>query len=169
MFRNLANTVAFCTLVDPIPIVTYCSAIHFRFASSEAQYLLELRKSIFDLLGDSIELIGLVGQLPQGNIDSKYILQFLIDALNFKGHLSNLHSAASHLPEHSWILNYAPDDARPIVHPLCPLPLGYKGIQSAVIYILRPFDQCNVLSGIVNKAVITLGPEISSNISMSVN
>ena len=34
---------------------------------------------------------------------------------------------------------------------------------------MRPFDQCNVLSGIANKAVITLGPEISSNISMSIN
>ena len=73
MFRNLTNSISFCTLIDHIPIAIYCSAVRFRFAASEAQCLLELRKNICDLLGELLPLSGLAGHLPQGNILTVFV------------------------------------------------------------------------------------------------
>jgi len=40
------------TGVDPIPIIGYCDAIRYRFASSERAALLQLKEDILGVLGD---------------------------------------------------------------------------------------------------------------------
>ena len=79
--RNLTNSIGFCTNVDPIPIRSYCTAVRFRFAISEAPYLYQLKQDVFALVGDSAPLSRFGNIMFHGGIDSPSILQCLEDTL----------------------------------------------------------------------------------------
>ena len=51
--RKLINSVAFCSGINPLPIVSYCAAVRYRFAVSEASYLIQLREDFFAFVGDN--------------------------------------------------------------------------------------------------------------------
>ena len=46
MSRKLCHSISVCTEVDPIPLVSYCSANLIRFAHSEREYLLSLHSKV---------------------------------------------------------------------------------------------------------------------------
>jgi len=84
--RKLINSVAFCSGINPLPIVSYCSAVRYRFAVSEAPYLIQLREEFFSFVGDSspLPLVGLAQIIPHGGMNSPSILQCLHDTLSLK-------------------------------------------------------------------------------------
>ena len=76
------HTIGTFTAVEPIPIVSYCAAVRFRFAISECQYLHELRDDVLTMLGDHNVLCALPGRvIPSGGLNSPPILQSLLEAL----------------------------------------------------------------------------------------
>lgn len=81
LFRQLTNTVGFCSGISPLPINSYCASVRYRFAVSEAAYLGKFRSDMFDYIGDSATLSSFGLILPDGGIASPCILQSLHDAL----------------------------------------------------------------------------------------
>ena len=149
--RILTNSVGFCSAVNPLPINSYCASVRYRFAISEATYLLELKKTLFDLIGDEASVVSLANRIPLGGIQSPSILQCLLDALAFRGPLNSVYDQVTRFPEHNWILNY----------PISPLPQGYKGVQSAMLAILSQCECCfsDIQNQILLKAKITFGSD----------
>ena len=143
--RALTNTVGFCSAIDPTPIRSYCAAVRYRFAVSEANYLIQLQEDFFKFVGDCAPLIRLADIMPHGGIDSPSILQCLHDTLALKGPfvLPSLN------PVNNSILTY----------PLSSLPQGCKGVQTAVIRMLAESENChNFLEReLVKKLRISLG------------
>ena len=79
--RKLTNSIVFCSSINPLPILAYCTAIRYRLAVSEAPYLIQLREDFFTLIGDNSPVIGLVNIIPNGGMSSPSILQCLHDIL----------------------------------------------------------------------------------------
>ena len=127
--RALTNSIGFCTDIDPLPIRSYCAAVRYRFAVSEANYLIQLKEDFSEFVGDCAPLIRLANIMPHGGIDSPSILQSLHDTLALKRLfiLPSLNSA------NSWIPSY----------PLSSLPQGCKGIQTAVLRMLAESETCH--------------------------
>ena len=123
--RKLTNSISFCSGIDPLPILSYCSAIRYRFAASEAPYLIQLREDFFSFIGDNSPLVGTANIIPHGGMLSPSILQCLHDTLCLKGFMQNVHPQIRINPAHSWILSY----------PVSSLPVGSKGVQSSVLSI----------------------------------
>ena len=73
--RDLTNSIGFRSVVNPLPISSYCASVRYRFAVSEASYLVHLKKGIFLLLGDEAPVISLSNQVPLGGIHSPSILE----------------------------------------------------------------------------------------------
>ena len=98
----LTDSIGFCIDIDPTPIRSYCAAVRYRFAVSEADYLIQLKEDIFEYVGDSAPLSRLANKMFHGGIDSPSILQCLHDTLALKGPfvIPSLNSA------NSWILTY---------------------------------------------------------------
>ena len=101
--RKMTNSIGFCSMISPLPISSYCAAVRFRFASSEAPYLRELMKDIFAMLEDDLPLASLSGRMPLGGIDSPCILQCLLDALAFRGPLQVVKTLDTSSP-HMWCM-----------------------------------------------------------------
>ena len=127
--RALTNSVGFCTDIDPLPIGSYCAAVRYRFAVSEANYLIQLKEDFLKFVGDCSPLITLADIMPHGGVNSPSILQCLHDTLALKGPfvLPSLNSA------NSWILTY----------PLSSLPQGCNGVQGAVLRMLAESETCH--------------------------
>ena len=143
--RALTHSVGFCTDIDPLPIRSYCAAVRYRFAVSEASYLIQLRIFFFEFVGDCAPSIRLANIMPHGGIDSPSILQCLHDTLALKGPfvIPTLNSA------NSWILTY----------PLSSLHQGCKGVQTAVLRMLAESETCHKYfeKEIIKKLRISLG------------
>jgi len=154
--RKLTNSIAFCSGINPLPILSYCSAVRYRFAASEAPYLIQLREDFFSFIGDNSPLIGLANIVPHGGMASPSILQCLHDTLCLKGYMSNVHEQIRLNPSHAWILNY----------PHSSLPVGNKGVQSSVLSILSGSEMCetSLAASIKGKLTITLGEDSVSAI-----
>ena len=157
MSRQLAHSIGPFCIVEPIPIISYCAAIRFRFASSIAEQLEALKTDIIDMLGDELPLVCLNGSLPLGNVNDPCIAQCLLNPLKFTGHLSFAKLIASRKAEHSWILTF----------PLTPPPPHHSGIQGAILAALKPFEQCSLAPSLKNKADVTLGEEFSGSFIVS--
>ena len=72
--------------VEPTPIMAYCNAILYRFASSERGYLLRLQVQIKEIMGECISLRDDAGHgIPVGDLDSQPIICNLLDVFIFKG------------------------------------------------------------------------------------
>ena len=54
--RALTNTVGFCSAIDLTPIKSYCAAVRYRFAVSEAEYLIQLKEEVFAFDQDNVTL-----------------------------------------------------------------------------------------------------------------
>ena len=57
--RKLTNSIGFCSAIDPTPILSYCASVRYRFAVSEADYLIQLKEDLFTFVGDSATLFSL--------------------------------------------------------------------------------------------------------------
>ena len=90
--RALTNSVGFCSSIDPTPLKSYCAAVRYRFAVSEADYLIQLKEDVFAFVGDSVTLSSqALNHIFHGGINSPSILQSLHDALALKGRLNEVH------------------------------------------------------------------------------
>ena len=132
--------------------MSYCSAVRYRFAVSEAPYLIQLREEFFSFVGDNSPLVGLAQIIPHGGMNSPSILQCLHDTLSLKGHLHNVHEQIRINPTFSWVLNY----------PHSSLPVGSKGVQSAVLSILSGSEMCetSLAASLKEKLKITFGEDL---------
>ena len=88
--RKLSNSVAFCSGFNPLPIMSYCSAVRCRFAVSEAPYLIQLKEDFYYFVGENSPLAVLANIIPHGGMSSPSILQCLHDTLSRKGYLHNV-------------------------------------------------------------------------------
>ena len=52
----VSNTMCLCAAVEPLPIVSHCASIRFRFVVGEATYLRTLKIDIFEMMGDDLPL-----------------------------------------------------------------------------------------------------------------
>jgi len=149
--RKLTNSIAFCSGINPLPILSYCSAVRYRFAVSEAPYLIQLQEDFFDFVGDNCPLVGLANIIPHGGMLSPSILQCLHDTLSLKGYMSNVYEQIRINPQFAWILNY----------PHSSLPIGSKGVQSSVLSILSGSEMCEstLAAAVKDKLKITLGTD----------
>ena len=149
--RKLTNSISFCSGIDPLPILSYCSAIRYRFAASEAPYLIQLREDFFSFIGDNSPLVGTANIIPHGGMLSPSILQCLHDTLCLKGFMQNVHPQIRINPAHSWILSY----------PVSSLPVGSKGVQSSVLSILSGCEKCDrdLVNAVKDKLKISLGAD----------
>jgi len=159
MSRQLMYSIGFCSLIEPLPLKAYCSAILFRFASGIRIYLSQLRQEVVKLLGDSAYVINYLNHgVPTGGLDSQPMLCTLLNALNFQGPLNVVRSVCSRIPEHKWILEFPDSD----------LPAPYKGIQAAMIDICSVACKCPAIdTELAKKAVITLGERHALSIRMA--
>ena len=147
--RKLINSVAFCSGINPLPILSYCASVRYRFAASEGPYLIQLREDFFALVGDSSPLVRVANIIPHGGLDSPSILQCLHDTLNLKGYLHKVYEQIRINPEFAWILAY----------PHSSLPVGSKGVQSSVLSILSGTEMCesSLAAAVKAKLKVTLG------------
>ena len=81
--RALINSLGFCIGIDPTPIRSYCASVRYRFAVSEADYLIQLKEDIFAFVGDGAPLSRLANVMFHGGINSPSILQCLLEGLLF--------------------------------------------------------------------------------------
>ena len=149
--RKLTNSISFCSGIDPLPILSYCFAIRYRFAASEAPYLIQLQEDFFSFIGDNSPLVGTANIIPHGGMLSPSILQCLHDTLCLKGFMQNVHPQTRINPAHSWILWY----------PVSSLPVGSKGVQSSVLSILSGCEKCDrdLVNAVKDKLKIFLGAD----------
>ena len=169
--RALTNTVGFCSSIDPTPLKSYCAAVRYRFAVSEADYLIQLKEDVFAFVGDSVTVSSqALNQIFHGGINSPSILQSLHDALALKGPLSEVHCQIRLNPSHSWILTYPLSVATiPLrgsisvatipLQGLSALPKECKGVQTAVLRILAGGETCHLYleQELIKKLRISLG------------
>ena len=149
--RKLSNSMSFCSNVNPLPIMAYCSAIRYRFDVSEAPYLIQLKEDFFSFIGDNSPLVGTANIIPHGGMLSPSILQCLHDTLSLNGYMQNVYSQIEFNPAHSWILSY----------PISSLPVGSKGVQSSVLAILAGCEMCDgdVVNAVQDKLKVSLGAD----------
>jgi len=98
MSRALMHSSDFCTGVAPIKLIDYATSCMYRFASSEKVYLIQLAKDVRSFCGIHAAVQDSALEVPCGLLDSKPILQNLLDALNFQGaHARLLLASRSHV------------------------------------------------------------------------
>jgi len=164
MSRKLCHSSAAFTVVEPVPLCSYCKAIQFRFAHSEKGYLEALRIKVSERAGDDLTCsegmrIGTYG-IPGGGLATPSILEFLLDAINLNGVYAESKDSCSALPEHAWICDY----------PNSEYPSHYKGVQSAAVQAFAVKEKTSDLpKELTAKLRVTLGLEIACRIPASVS
>ncbi len=82
MPRDLMHSIGFCTIVEPLPLLSYCAAVQYRFAHSESEYLVGLYIKVMHDFESVFPCSQLQGwNLPDGNLNSPCILGALFDCL----------------------------------------------------------------------------------------
>jgi len=158
MSRKLCHSLGFCTVIEPIPLASYCAAILFRFAHSEKEYLLNLQKDAVALVGDSLALGRTNAHgIPEGGLACPPILCALLDAIHLDGPLKQVRSICASNPAHNWILSF----------PERPLPSNSRGLQSAVLDIFKVKDRVSDFTKeMSHKATVTLGHDWAASIHL---
>jgi len=107
MSRELCHSLGPFTIIEPIPILSFCDAVRFRFARSERDYLRGLATEVGGMMGEGFSLNDAAGLgLPVGGSGGVAILSSLLDALEFKGPLERVTRIAESEPQHGWILPF---------------------------------------------------------------
>jgi hypothetical protein len=123
--------------------------VQFRFAHSEAEYLVRLHKKVLTDFEDVLPCSQLEGwHLPHGNLNSPCILGALLDCLEFEGPASQLASLGHSAETHQWILDY----------PRTPLPSCLRSIQSATLVMFSISEKSpDLVASLITKLCVTLG------------
>jgi hypothetical protein len=132
----------------------------FRFAMSEKDYLLQLRRDVRELVGDHNTVSSCSNSsVPDGFIDSPAILNNLCDAIQMRGRHYGLRVASDTYEAHKWVREA----------PLIP-PLGSRGLQSQILRVLSPPVQQEELGSLLaQKAVVTFGEEWSGSTIVTIS
>ena len=97
------HTVGLYSAIAPTRLVHNMSAIMFRFANSERQYLHQLAADIKKRCGDNITLKDFVQCIPSGGIADPPILQSLHAAMSFVGHSHHILKATRAKHDFAWL------------------------------------------------------------------
>ena len=165
--RPILHTLKSFTCVDPIPLADYCSAVMFRFAFSEKDYLSFLACSIRDLIGDNMPLAFSSWIVPDGGLRSPPILQSLFEALALKGNHLRLKTAVSGCAAGHWLLT--PVSSLQFGEDKCSVATEAPKtrLQSKVLEVLQVHRQPDNLAPLfTTKAVTTLGDSLSQQIHL---